>query len=131
MFYCRECGEKNSWPTKTTTPMSIGSCEVCERFHGPCFDMPSLNLPSTGPEDSNEDYYMRGSRAAWSTMLQQCITHLGYTGRTLESLILEREAAVAALRSICEDYGDNDWPDNLHLADVIEKHLGRVLDEQE
>ncbi len=40
---------------------------------------------------------------------------------------LERGAAVAQLRSVCEDFGDNDWPDDLHLADVIEKHLARQL----
>lgn len=27
------------------------------------------------------------------------------------------------LRQVCDEFGDNDWPDNLHLADVIEKHL--------
>ncbi len=39
----------------------------------------------------------------------------------------EREATVAMLRAVCAEYGDNDWPDNLHLADVIEKHLWRNL----
>ena len=29
------------------------------------------------------------------------------------------------LRSECADLGDNDWSDNLHLADVVEKHLVR------
>ena len=32
------------------------------------------------------------------------------------------------LRQVCAKYGDNDWPDNLHLADVIEKHLLRNLE---
>jgi len=31
----------------------------------------------------------------------------------------ERTAVVALLREICQDHGDNDWPDNLHLYDVI------------
>lgn len=26
-----------------------------------------------------------------------------------------------------KDFGDNEWPDNLHLADVIDKHLDRYL----
>jgi hypothetical protein len=29
------------------------------------------------------------------------------------------------LRLECAEYDDNDWPDNLHLSDVIEKHLAR------
>lgn len=33
----------------------------------------------------------------------------------------------AQLRSVCEDFGDNDWDDNLHLGDVIDKHLTRHL----
>lgn len=27
------------------------------------------------------------------------------------------------LRRLCADYGDNDWDDDLHLSDVLEKHL--------
>jgi hypothetical protein len=40
----------------------------------------------------------------------------------------EREQAVASLRDICRQFGDNDWPDDLHLADVLDKHLGRHLE---
>jgi hypothetical protein len=40
----------------------------------------------------------------------------------------ERKETINVLREICEYYGDNDWPDNLHLADIIEKHLFRHLD---
>jgi hypothetical protein len=47
-----------------------------------------------------------------------------------------REARIAALeahldgirktlRIECADLGDNDWSDDLHLGDVVEKHLGR------
>ncbi len=39
----------------------------------------------------------------------------------------ERGAAVKMLRQLCADFGDNDWPDDLHLADVIDKHLGDHL----
>lgn len=44
-----------------------------------------------------------------------------------EWLIKERAETIIALRSICEDHGDNDWEDNLHLADVVHKHLGDYL----
>ena len=39
----------------------------------------------------------------------------------------ERVSVVAILREVCRDYGDNDWADDLHLYDVIEKHLARHL----
>lgn len=39
----------------------------------------------------------------------------------------ERDAAISALRGLCSDYGDNDWPDSLNLYDIIEKHLARHL----
>lgn len=34
---------------------------------------------------------------------------------------------VAALVSACGDAGATDWPAELHLADVIEKHLMRCV----
>lgn len=34
---------------------------------------------------------------------------------------------VALLRAECALEGDNDWTEDLHLADVIEKHLLRKL----
>jgi hypothetical protein len=76
--------------------------------------------------------YERGSRAAWTLILQQALMHLDYEASKASGArwILEREAAIAALRDICQVHGDNDWPDNLHLADIIEKHLGRNLDDR-
>ena len=47
------------------------------------------------------------------------------------SWIIEREAAIRVLRCVCSEFGDNDWPDDLHLSDVIEKHLYRPLSRQE
>jgi hypothetical protein len=43
---------------------------------------------------------------------------------------VEREESVAMLRTVCTNFGDNDWPDDLHLADVIEKHLWRHLEKK-
>lgn len=42
----------------------------------------------------------------------------------------EREQTISALRNICSTYGDNDWDDDLHLADVIAKHLHRNLNDK-
>lgn len=49
--------------------------------------------------------------------------------RDKAALIAERMEAVAVLRRACEAHGDNDWPDDLCLGDVIEKHLLRHLEE--
>lgn len=67
--------------------------------------------------------YLEGNRAVWSELLGLAIRNLGAKDRTLEQMILERESAISALRSACMDHGDNEWPENLHLADIINKHL--------
>jgi len=70
-----------------------------------------------------------GSDAAWRHMLRLCHQHLIGDDKRFASLILERSEAIAVLRDICDEYGDNDWDDSLHLADIIEKHLRRNLDD--
>ncbi len=75
----------------------------------------------------NEADYQRGQRQAWGTILSTATQHLGMTGRAKASLIDEREDAIAALRSLCEDFGDNEWEPTMHLADIIEKYLARPL----
>ncbi len=42
----------------------------------------------------------------------------------------ERLELLSALRRLCEDFGDNDWEDNLSLVDVVEKHLRPYLEER-
>lgn len=75
--------------------------------------------------EKDELNYERGSRAAWLSMLGECLRQLGYEDIESQKAawIKEREATVSALRSACERHGDNYWPNDLHLADVIEKHL--------
>ncbi len=54
---------------------------------------------------------------------------VGYDHKWLEKeWLAERKTAIAALRAVCSDHGDNDWSDRLHLADIIEKHLHRNLE---
>lgn len=81
-------------------------------------------------QERNEAWWVAGDRAAWKTMLELCLKHLGYDDPESMKLawISEREAAVAMLREVCEWHGDNEWGNNLHLADVIEKHLYRHLE---
>ncbi len=86
------------------------------------------------PDDQvarDEQNWLRGNRAAWTSILAQALRELGYedTEATRAKWVLEREQTIAALRRVCEDHGDNDWPNQLHLADVVEKHLHRHLGE--
>lgn len=80
-------------------------------------------------DEQGELNYERGSRAAWLSMLGECLRHLGYDDQESQKAawIKEREETVAALRSACDECGDNEWPYDLHLADVVKKHLVRHL----
>ena len=81
-------------------------------------------------DEKDELNYELGNRAAWLSMLQSCLRQLGIddedAGRA--RWVSEREQTVAALRSVCERHGDNEWDEDLHLADVVSKHLERHLD---
>lgn len=88
------------------------------------------DVPADSDEDRTEAAFERGNRAAWVEMLGVCISKLGYSDADANRVawIKEREEAVAMLRRVCEEHGDNEWPDDLHLADVVEKHLSVHLD---
>lgn len=80
-------------------------------------------------DENEETAYIRGERAAWRSMLQACLRNLGYDNPETQraSWILEREDLIARLRDLCSAFGDNDWDEESHLGDVIEKHLGNYL----
>jgi hypothetical protein len=77
----------------------------------------------------NEQDYLAGKRHSLITIIRSCLFELGYD--SIESnqfkWVVEREDVVATLRVICEDHGDNDWDERLHLSDIINKHLGDYL----
>lgn len=77
-------------------------------------------------ENLQEIGYEMGSRQAWRSILASAIRELGTEG-DVERWRLEREDAVLKLREVCAEHGDNEWDNELHLADVIEKHLFRHL----
>lgn len=80
-------------------------------------------------DDLHEPSYTEGQRAALRSMLSDILHRLGYDESLKAAhMVSEREAAIATLRTLCREHGDNDWPDNLHLSDIIEKHLGRHLE---
>lgn len=72
--------------------------------------------------------YEIGFRAAWLRMFAECVKVLGPDG-SAESWRLEREETIVALRLLCEDFAlSQEWDNQLHLADIIEKHIRRSLD---
>lgn len=77
----------------------------------------------------DEQSYVQGERAIYKLLLQECLSGLNPSDLDWKraELILEREEAIIQLRNLCREFGDNDWDENLRLADVIEKHLGRHL----
>ena len=74
---------------------------------------------------TNEASYEEGRRSVWLALLREALGGLHYSHEltSVGKMAVERVEAVTALRSVCGAFGDNDWPDNLALADVIEKHL--------
>ncbi len=81
--------------------------------------------------DEEEKAYELGRKSAFRSLLGECLREVGTDARTAHGWQLERAELVAALRNLCEDYGDNEWPDELNLSDVINKHLLPYLDEHD
>jgi hypothetical protein len=75
--------------------------------------------------DSGESAYTEGSRRAWINMLQLCLQHLGVNDPVAghHRWIMERQETIAKLRSICAEYGDDAFDDDLYIPDILEKHL--------
>ena len=79
----------------------------------------------------NDVDYERGRRRALVGVLGQCLRELRYDTHDYAErgrYVAEREEAIAVLRRACEQFGDNNWAENLSLADIIEKHLVRHLE---
>lgn len=68
-----------------------------------------------------QDAFEEGYKAAWQSIYKHACSELN-TGKE-GSLNAERLAIITCLRNLCRMYGDNEWSDNMHLVDIIEKHL--------
>jgi hypothetical protein len=79
--------------------------------------------------EREERCYLDGQRSAWVHLLGECLRQLGYDSPEAGAArwVKEREEAVAALRGLCGEFGDNDWDESLYLPDVLDKHLGDHL----
>lgn len=86
-------------------------------------------MPETELEDARDAGYVEGQRRVYIEMLQAALRGLGRDAPEWNAgrLLKEREEAIATLRGACEEFGDNEWPDDLHLSDIIEKHLWRNM----
>jgi hypothetical protein len=80
--------------------------------------------------------YMHGQRAVYRELLGRALLGLGIDDapndlaaaqQRIAALESELADARVQIRMLCEDFGDNDREDDDHLADVIEKHLGKHL----
>ena len=72
-----------------------------------------------------EAAYESGARRAHLIHFTEALRGLDRDGPewTQKSWVAEREDAILTLRRICAQHGDNDWPDDLHLSDIIQKNL--------
>lgn len=77
-----------------------------------------------------EARFIMGERSAYNNILRECLFSLGYEDVKNVGWVIERECLINSLRSLCEDFGDNDWDTDLNLSDVVDKHLGRYLYEE-
>lgn len=75
--------------------------------------------------------WMRGNKYAWMAIVSQALREIGQRNDTMKkaALILERQQTVNALRDLSAVLGCDDWPDDLHLADVVNKYIIPAVDD--
>lgn len=61
--------------------------------------------------EREEQIYQQGQRQLADRLLASLRHYLPEIARDKQSLVSERAAAIASLRELCAEYGDNDWPD--------------------
>ena len=76
-------------------------------------------------QEMQEAYYELGQKQLLVSQMREIIKQLGYPAEsTVGVFIIEREEALIALRQKCQDAGKpSNFPDDLHLADIIQKYL--------
>jgi len=84
------------------------------------------DMSETGEfEDEHERGYVAGQQSLAIEIIDRCRMSAGVFFP--DDYSSERAQTVLSLRRVCAQFGDNDWPDDLHLVDIIEKHLERYL----
>lgn len=128
--------------TKTAAPLTEGrvhkgglnpASRIYERPPGPgaMRALTDGKAQAAEQDDSYQRGYAAGERRVYLNMLSEALKGLGRDSPEWNASrwAKEREEAIAKLRSVCGEFGDNDWQDNLNLSDIIEKHLERYIEE--
>lgn len=134
LFDLFECGEERYNNEKTTLGRRmLKYVDYLKDWHSALLEERQMLVNAVNAKTPDEELaYENGSRMAWLSMFRECLRHLqGEPEARAMMWVSERTEAIAALRRVCGEYGDNDWDENLHLADIIEKHLGKHLDVEE
>lgn len=72
----------------------------------------------------DEKAYLAGRESAAREMMRAVLGLMPRgLDRTAAAIAVELSETRASLRALCADLGDTDWPEDLHLVDVIEKHV--------
>ena len=84
-----------------------------------------IEMTEDALQEMQEAYYELGQKQLLVSQMREIIRQLGYPAEsTVGVFIIEREEALIALRQKCQDAGKpSNFPDDLHLADIIQKYL--------
>jgi hypothetical protein len=81
--------------------------------------------------EDQEKYFILGKGKAFKKIIIDCqnaLAGLGIKLKTKDEFDQERIDIIDTLRSVCGEIGDNDWDDDLHISDIINKHLVCYID---
>lgn len=82
--------------------------------------------------NESEQGYRDGQKYVWEYLLVECIHHLSMEDDPFAQVVhlsQERRETIAVLRRLCVVLGDNDWPDELYIPDILEKHVLPYLED--
>ena len=84
-----------------------------------------IELTEDQLQEVREESYQWGQKQLLIFQMREIIRQLGYPAEsTVGVFIIEREEALIALRQKCQDAGKpSNFPEDLHLADIIQKYL--------
>ena len=75
--------------------------------------------------------YIEGETNALKEIIVNCqhkLRGLGVELKTSEQFSPERVDIIKTLRSLCDEHGNNDWDENLHISDILNKHLNLFVE---
>lgn len=84
-------------------------------------------VPQERVDQLTDIAFENGRKSAIAGLLQHILPDLDDPKKKIAQMTKERAEVINCLRNICIEYGDNDWPDTLHIRDIIEKHLIHYL----